>query len=303
MNQKTKETLRVRFISVGFCCLAIAVFKPIGFSVLGLMLYVHLLAIWALGVGVCYITEVIVTYVLNRPASLEKGAEYIIRRNAWFQVINSPLETLLICAYLHFPMKAIGAESPLSWIGFIQVLLVIAFCSFAIGLYWRYKFRSRYLAAELEETRLLNEQLKALQSGNTAVKNEAAPTDKAPAEPMTGTDTEIVLSGSTNERITLHISDLLYIEAVGNYVKVNYLSEGQVRTTMLRATSKQMEDDLSGHPMVVRCHRAFLVNLAQVERIVSKSGSMQLVINYSKDYIPVSRSNIAHIKETVIGKV
>jgi DNA-binding LytR/AlgR family response regulator len=64
-----------------------------------------------------------------------------------------------------------------------------------------------------------------------------------------------------------------------------------------------MEDDLSGHPMVVRCHRAFLVNLAQVERIVSKSGSMQLVINYSKDYIPVSRSNIAHIKETVIGKV
>ena len=303
MNRRTKETLRVRIISVGFACLAIAVFKPIGFSALGLMLYVHLLAIWALGVGVCYITEVIVTHVLNRPASLEKGAEYIIRRNAWFQVINSPLEALLICTYLHFPMKAIGAESPLSWIGFIQVLLVIAFCSFAIGLYWRYKFRSRYLAAELEETRLLNEQLKALQSGNTAVKNEAAPTDKAPAEPMTGTDTEIVLSGSTNERITLHISDLLYIEAVGNYVKVNYLSEGQVRTTMLRATSKQMEDDLSGYPMVVRCHRAFLVNLAQVERIVSKSGSMQLVINYSKDYIPVSRSNIAHIKETVIGKV
>ena len=221
MNRRTKETLRVRIISVGFACLAIAVFKPIGFSALGLMLYVHLLAIWALGVGVCYITEMIVTHVLNRPASLEKGAEYIIRRNAWFQVINSPLEALLICTYLHFPMKAIGAESPLSWIGFIQVLLVIAFCSFAIGLYWRYKFRSRYLAAELEETRLLNEQLKALQSGNTAVKNEAAPTDKAPAEPMTGTDTEIVLSGSTNEHITLHISDLLYIEAVGNYVKVN----------------------------------------------------------------------------------
>lgn len=301
MNQKTKETLRVRIISVGFSCLAIAVFKPIGFSVLGLMLYVHLLAIWALGVVVCYITEVIVTHVLKRPASLEKGVEYIIQRNAWFQVINSPLEALLICAYLHFPMKAIGAESPLSWIGFIQVLLVIAFCSFAIGLYWRYKFRSRYLAAELEETRLLNEQLKALQAGSTAVKKEAAPTDKALAEPTSGTDTEIVLSGSTNERIVLQISDLLYIEAVGNYVKVNYLSEGQVRTTMLRATSKQMEEDLSGYPMVVRCHRAFLVNLAQVERIVSKSGTMQLVINYSKDYIPVSRSNIAHIKETVIG--
>lgn len=302
MNQRTKETLQVRIISVGFSCLAIAVFKPIGISVLGPMLYVHLLAIWALGVGICYITESIVTHIVNMPSSFEKGVEYIIRRNLWFQVVNSPLEALLICAYLHFPMKAIGAVSPLSWKGFVQVILVIAFCSFAIGLYWRYKFRSRYLAAELEETRLLNEQLKELQQAeSTAVKKESALADKAPVEPTTDTDAEIVLSGSTNERIVLQISNLLYIEAVGNYVKVNYLSEGQVRTTMLRATSKQMEDDLRSYPMIVRCHRAFLVNLAQVERIVSRSGNMQLVINHSKDYIPVSRSNVPHIKEIVIG--
>ena len=107
------------------------------------------------------------------------------------------------------------------------------------------------------------------------------------------------LTGTTSEKITLSINDLLFIETVGNYVKVCHLNGGQVRTDMLRATSKQMEDELHNYPMIVRCHRAFLVNLAQVEKIVAKSGSMQLTIKHSHDSIPVSRSNIHHIKEVI----
>ena len=82
-------------------------------------------------------------------------------------------------------------------------------------------------------------------------------------------------------------------------MKVCHLRNNLVRTDMLRATSKQMEDDLHRYPMIVRCHRAFLVNLAQVEQIVAKSGSMQLIINHSHDSIPMSRSNITHIKEVI----
>ena len=68
---------------------------------------------------------------------------------------------------------------------------------------------------------------------------------------------------------------------------------------MLRATSKQMEDDLQAYPMIVRCHRAFLVNLQQVEQIVSRTGSMQLIIKHSQEAIPVSRSNMAQVKEAL----
>jgi hypothetical protein len=50
-----------------------------------------------------------------------------------------------------------------SIVNFLETLVIIAFCSFAIGLYWRFKFRSKYLAMELEETRLLNEELKEMQ--------------------------------------------------------------------------------------------------------------------------------------------
>ncbi|MBR5688266.1 MAG: LytTR family transcriptional regulator DNA-binding domain-containing protein [Prevotella sp.] len=97
------------------------------------------------------------------------------------------------------------------------------------------------------------------------------------------------------------VTDLLYIEAVGNYVKVYQLRDGRVRNDMLRATSKQIEHELAGFPMIVRCHRAFLVNLQQVERIVSKSGSMQLYIKHSHEYIPVSRSNMAKVKDVIKG--
>ena len=40
---------------------------------------------------------------------------------------------------------------------------------------------------------------------------------------------------------------------------------------MLRATMKQTEETLQDYPMIVRCHRTFLVNLGQVEQIVSHS--------------------------------
>ena len=97
----------------------------------------------------------------------------------------------------------------------------------------------------------------------------------------------------------IQISHLLFIEAVGNYVKVNHLRDGQVHTDMLRATMKQMEETLQSYPMIVRCHRAFLVNLGQVEQIVSHSGTTQLLINHCHETLPVSRSNMAQIKTAI----
>ena len=177
------------------------------------------------------------------------------------------------------------AAEPLSWKGYLQTLLVLAFCSFAIGLYWRYKFRSRYLAAELEETKNLNEQLLKSQTLEDVVQPSSV----------------ITLTGTTNESVTLQIDQLMYIEAVGNYVKVYQFRNGEVHADMLRATSKQMENDLRSYPMIVRCHRAFLVNLGQVDHLVSHSGSMQLFMKHSNETLPVSRSNMAGVKEAING--
>lgn len=276
--------MTVRLVSVGFSVLALAVFKPFGLGAWQWQAYFHLLAIGVLGMGICMLTECILKYVVRMPRSTSLGVGYIIRRNLWFQLINTPLVSLMICLYRHFLLSDRLVGNRLSWGNYFETLVIIAFCSFAIGLYWRFKFRSRYLSAELDEARLLNEQLQKMQ---TVVGSEQ-PSSK------------VKLTGTTSETVALPISDLLYIESVGNYVKIYWLCDDKVRADMIRATSRQMEDELRDYPMIVRCHRAFLVNLTQVEQVVSKSGSMQLFIKHSHDTLPVSRSNMSHVKDVLV---
>ena len=318
MNQGHKETISIRVISCAFMVLAIAIFKPFGLGVWQWQAYIHLLNIFALGIFSCFLTEVILRYIIRMPRSYDRGVSYIISRNLRFQCINTPLVSLIICLYRHFVMSEMVEGNKLSLSNYLETLVIIAFLSFAIGLYWRFKFRSRYLAAELEETRLMNEQLKKLQDSNAGVPQQ---TEDNTSAGDTDQDSKITLEGNTNEHVTLEISDLLYIEAVGNYVKivskreksepdlisereqsrptvkVCQMQDDEVHTHMLRATMTQMEDALQAYPMIVRCHRAFMVNLGQVEQISSNSRAMQLVMRHSHDAIPVSRSNVSKLKE------
>ena len=294
MDKGHKETISIRFISTVFMVLALAIFKPFGLDVWQWQAYIHLLAIFASGLFSCFLTEVILRYIVRMPRSYDRGVSYIISRNLRFQCINTPLISLLICLYRHFVMSDLVEGNKLSWSNYLETLVIIAFLSFAIGLYWRFKFRSLYLTAELEETKLLNEQLKKLQTSNAGVPRQ---TEDNPPVGGTDHDSQITLEGTTNEHVTLNISNLLYIEAVGNYVKVCQLQGNEAHTNMLRATMKQMEDTLQAYPMIVRCHRAFMVNLGQVEQISSNSRAMQLVMRHSHDAIPVSRSNVNKLKE------
>ena len=282
MNKGLKETLTTRIISTTFMVVALAVFKPFGLDAWHWQAYVHLLAIGVMGILICMLTDAILEYVIRKPRSYDKGVSYIIRRNLWFQLINTPLVSLGICLYRHFVLSDRVESNQFSIVNFLETLVIIAFCSFAIGLYWRFKFRSKYLAMELEETRQLNEELKEMNEQSEKPRPQ-----------------ELKLTGTTNESVTLQISHLLYIEAVGNYMKVIHLRNGQVCTDMLRATMKLMEETLQDYPMIVRCHRAFLVNLGQVEQIVSHSGSTQLLIKHCHEFIPVSRSNMAQVKAAI----
>lgn len=280
ISRDKRDSLTVRVISAAFVALALAIFKPFGLDAMQWQAYLHLLVIWVIGVGVCIVTDSILTFLFKMPSTTQKGVSYIIHRNLWFQLINTPLIALAICLYRHFVLSGSVEGNLLSWGNYLETLIIIAFCSFVIGLYWRFRFRSLYLAAELEEVRQLNEQLSKVKEEGSEVEGGA-----------------VTLAGTTSESITLSVDDLLYIESVGNYVKVCYLDAGRMPALqMLRATSKQMEETLKEYPMVVRCHRAFLVNLQQVEKIVSQSGTMQLKMRHTGDILPVSRSNTAQVK-------
>lgn len=298
MSNGSKQTISTRIISTTFVVMALAIFKPFGLDTWQWQAFIHLAAMWVIGFSTCMLTDVTLKYIVRMPRSYDNGVSYIIRRNLWFQCINTPLVSLMLCLYRHYVLNNRVEGNQLSFVNFLETLAIIAFCSFAIGLYWRFKFRSKFLAAELEETRLLNEQLKKMQQEVTESK-ESENAQVVDSTSASVSSSSITLTGNTNDSVTLQIEDLLYIEAVGNYVKVCHLLDGQVRTDMLRVTSKQMEDVLHDYPMIVRCHRAFLVNLRQVDQVVSHSGSMQLLMRHNHDSLPVSRSNMAQVKEAI----
>lgn len=315
MTNGKKEVLKVRIVSVSFFVFSMAIFKPFGLGAWQWKACIHLVALWLLGFLVCLVSEAMVEYLFRMPHTNERGVEYIIRRNLRFQVVNTLLVSLMVCFYRHFMLSSRIEGNRLSWANFLDTLGIVAFSSFAIGIYWRFKFRSRYLKSELEETRQFNEQLQKLHqmaeqraknvetslAADAAVVSDEAQQSSAPSQPAD----EITLSGSTSESVTLSIQNLLYVEAVGNYVKVFQWHDGRQQVDMLRTTSKLVEEKLAAYPMIVRCHRAFIVNLCQVDEIISKGGAMQLVIKHCNDALPVSRSNMAGIKEavkTVLGE-
>ncbi len=298
MSGEKKQTITIRIVSVCFAVVVLAIFKPFGLEAWQWQAYAHLIAVGGLGIISCFITDALLVYVLKKPGSLDHGVDYIIRRNLWFQHINTPLVSLMICLYRHFVLSDKVEGNLLSWGNFFETLVIMAFCSFLIGLYWRFKFRGKYLAAELEELKQMNEQLQLMQQQSPS----KSLLDKEPekeAQPQATPPETIDLAGTTSETVTLHIPNLLYVESVGNYAKVVQLHEGKVVTHMLRATSKQIEETLSDYSTIVRCHRAFLVNLQQVEKIISKAGTMQLLIKHCNDSIPVSRSNISSVKQAL----
>jgi DNA-binding LytR/AlgR family response regulator len=300
MKQGRIETITTRIISTTFMVVALAVFKPFGLDAWQWQAYVHLVALGVIGFSICMMTDIILKYIVKMPRSFKKGVEYIIRRNLWFQLINTPLVALGICLYRHFVLSDRVEGNQLSIVNFLETLAIIAFCSFAIGLYWRFKYRSKYLAMELEETRVLNEELKKMQEDRVEESGgQVHNSDVVQNNVTCPSDSSLTLTGTTNESVTLQISHLLFIEAVGNYVKVSHLRDNQVHADMLRATMKQMEETLQGYPMIVRCHRAFLVNLGQVEQIISHSGSTQLLIKHCHESLPVSRNNMAQVKAAI----
>ena len=108
MNQGRIETITTRIISTTFIVVALAVFKPFGLDAWQWQGCVHLTALGVIGFSICMMTDIILKYIVKMPRSFKKGVEYIIRRNLWFQLINTPLVALGICLYLSFNLICNG---------------------------------------------------------------------------------------------------------------------------------------------------------------------------------------------------
>ena len=111
----------------------------------------------------------------------------------------------------------------------------------------------------------------------------------------------LVFLGDTREMLEIDAMSFLYAESEGNYVRLHYLSPHDQKQTskLLRLTMKQAEVSASA-PFIVRCHRAYLVNLHRVTRVDGNSQGCRLRLEGCADEVPVSRSYVKGIKALLL---
>lgn len=181
------------------------------------------------------------------------------------------------------------------WLGgkyFLLALLWVFILAVFPVVFFSMRNRNLLLARNLREAVEMNACL--------SVKEEA---DRPPAAPE---EKElpaawITFTGGTKEVLQVEADAFRYAEAEGNYVKVTYHSAKEERTVqkMIRATMKQAEASVAVCPFIVRCHRAFLVNIRTVQKVDGNSQGYRLWLKGCKDEIPVSRAYAKEVKTMI----
>ena len=110
----------------------------------------------------------------------------------------------------------------------------------------------------------------------------------------------LVFLGDTREMLEIDAMSFLYAESEGNYVRLHYLSPHDQKQTskLLRLTMRQAEVSASA-PFIVRCHRAYLVNLHRVTRVDGNSQGCRLRLEGCSDEVPVSRSYVKKVQTLI----
>lgn len=104
-----------------------------------------------------------------------------------------------------------------------------------------------------------------------------------------------------NGRDTLRValSDLLYIQAEENYVQVHFRGEKPGRA-LLRSSLTRIERQLRPfHPRLFRCHRACIVNMAQVARAEGNAQGLRLTLKDEAAVIPVARRYVPEFRRAI----
>ena len=92
-------------------------------------------------------------------------------------------------------------------------------------------------------------------------------------------------------RLTLQVSDILFIEAAANYIHIHYMSHDVKKEFKLRNSMKNIEDQCEPTP-ISRCHRSFLINPNRI-KVLSKDDNDVLYAEMNdpqSTHVPITKA-------------
>lgn len=97
-----------------------------------------------------------------------------------------------------------------------------------------------------------------------------------------------VIAENGIDKISMLLNDLVFIEAEDNYCGLNYYQNGILENRLLRNTLTDIQNQLQ-QGAFVRCHRSFMINLNQVEKVIGNAQGYRFCIRASTLQVPVGR--------------
>ena len=118
-------------------------------------------------------------------------------------------------------------------------------------------------------------------------------TTLASPSPILPSEKEIsIFSQNKKNQLNLNLSDLLFVEAMQNYVSIYFLEEKKVQKEIIRTTLSNVEKQLDD-TSILRCHRSYLVNPNHIQKVEGNAQGLRLTLHQVDDIqVPVSRKFI-----------
>lgn len=96
-------------------------------------------------------------------------------------------------------------------------------------------------------------------------------------------------------RLSLKLTDLLFIQAADNYVTIVYNHNNKQAKYMLRSSLKLIETELKSLPLI-RCHRSYMVNFEKVKIIRREKDGLKIELDsIPSSEIPISKTYMEEV--------
>jgi len=88
------------------------------------------------------------------------------------------------------------------------------------------------------------------------------------------------------------IDNIIRIEAAQNYVELYHLKSQELQRSLIRLPIKEVEAQAKKFPNLIRTHRSHMINLQHISEVSGNAQGLQVLLDYQKQAVPVSRSRI-----------
>jgi LytTr DNA-binding domain len=209
----------------------------------------------------------------------------IIENEFWtgYKVLLINALDVLFVGVTNYLLAALLGKVSLSWQSFAFFESQIMMLGFLQLTFWDILFQVFLNEMHHERAQLLNHQLRELPP-NLVFSN----TIKKTVEPSQIAQYVILRAENPNENFQLWLEKGLFMQTEGQFVRVSYLENKQVKHILIRTNLRKVMEDLQNAPQYCRCHINYLVNMNKVMSITGNAQGYQLELESLCQFIPVT---------------